>query len=189
MPAGLTSVQVAFNYCNKHWVLVEASVVKCVMTQVVNSINISAALQQHLHCILTAILTAQNERCPEETKKEIMGSHSPKSSYEMILLVKERLLNQRIGKNNSLCILLKTEMFCSSEESTQLTKTGECKKRSEKVFKTSINNVCQTQLKLFIFVNKVDIANAMMPMGELLTDTPVLVLIGWVMHYFWGCIK
>lgn len=121
MPVGLTSVQVTFNYCNKLWVLVEASVVKCVMTQVVNSINISAALQQHLHCILTAILTAQNERCPEETKKEIMGSHSPKSSYETILQVKVRLLNQGLGKNNnSLCILFKTEMFCSVTQRSQL---------------------------------------------------------------------
>lgn len=69
MVTGLTSgdfVQVTFDHRNKLRVLAEASVVKGIMTQAVNSLHIDAALQQHLHRILTAVLTAQNQCCPEE---------------------------------------------------------------------------------------------------------------------------
>lgn len=69
MATGLTSggfVHVTFDHRNKLRVLAEASIVKCIMTQAVNSLHVNAALQQHLHRILTAILTAQNQCRPEE---------------------------------------------------------------------------------------------------------------------------
>lgn len=68
MFCNLTSVcfvQIAFDYRNKLRVLVEASVVKRIVAQAVNRPHISATFQQHLHCILTAKLAAQNKRCPE----------------------------------------------------------------------------------------------------------------------------
>ena len=61
---------VTFDHRKKLWVLAEASVVKCIVTQAINRLHVNAALQQHFHCILTAILTAQNQRCPEGVKRE-----------------------------------------------------------------------------------------------------------------------
>lgn len=58
-------VEVTFDQRNKLHVLAEASVVKCIVTQAVNCLHVGAALQQHLHCILTAVLAAQNQRRPE----------------------------------------------------------------------------------------------------------------------------
>lgn len=68
MSCSLTSVgfvDVTFDHRDELLVLVEASVVMCVVTQAVHSLHIGAALQQHLHCILTAELTAEDQRSPE----------------------------------------------------------------------------------------------------------------------------
>lgn len=63
-------VEVTFDHRNKLCVLAEASVVKCIVTKAVNCLHVNATLQQHLHCVLTAILTTQNQRCPEGGQTE-----------------------------------------------------------------------------------------------------------------------
>lgn len=35
------------------------------MAKVIHRLHVAAALQQHLHCVLTAALTTQNQRRPE----------------------------------------------------------------------------------------------------------------------------
>lgn len=78
--AGLTSgdfVQVGFDSCNQVWVLAEASVMKCIMAQTVDGLDIGAALQQHLHGVLAAILAAKNQSRPEKPTEMAFSDCDP----------------------------------------------------------------------------------------------------------------
>lgn len=63
-------VEVTFDHRNELRALAEAGVVKCVVTQAVDRLHVYAALQQHLHRVLTAVLAAQDQRCPAGVNKD-----------------------------------------------------------------------------------------------------------------------
>lgn len=66
--AAQTSVgffQVTLDHGDHLRVLAVASVVIGVMAKVVHRLDVAAALQQNLHRVLAAVLTAQNQRRPE----------------------------------------------------------------------------------------------------------------------------
>ncbi|TNN68990.1 hypothetical protein EYF80_020851 [Liparis tanakae] len=61
---------VTFDQGNELQVLAEASVVKGIVAQAVHRLHVGAALQQHLHRVLAAVLAAQNQRRPDGGKNK-----------------------------------------------------------------------------------------------------------------------
>lgn len=63
-------VDVTFDHGDQLRVLAEASVVEGVMAQTVHGLHVGAAFQQHLHRVLAAVFTAQDQRRPEEEQSD-----------------------------------------------------------------------------------------------------------------------
>lgn len=55
---------------------------KCIMPQTVDGFDISAALQQHLHGVLAAILAAKNQSRPEKPTEMVLSDCDPPPNDE-----------------------------------------------------------------------------------------------------------
>ena len=102
-------VEVTFDHCNKLLVLAEACVVKRVVTQAVDHLHVSATFQQHLHRVLAAVLTAQNQRRPEgDTQQQIRSENMHKPAVLQLCYWRdlcEALKSKHLKNKNSLEII------------------------------------------------------------------------------------
>lgn len=100
-------VEETFDHGNKLQVLAEASVVKGIVAQAVHRLHVGAALQQHLHCVLAAVLAAQNQRRPDGGRNKTLfmrkNTHKP-SVQQLCLNMRTSNHKTRGTKNYSLCM-------------------------------------------------------------------------------------
>lgn len=69
-PTFVGAVQVALDHGHQLLVLAEAGIVVAVVAEAIRGGDVCPVPQEHLHCVLTGVLTAQDQSSPEDTTKQ-----------------------------------------------------------------------------------------------------------------------